>query len=51
MDMGHCDDEDAYYGYKRTRNLRPKEIDEIENLMNLGEEEKNSRRQHDTGIF
>ena len=45
------DNDNDYYTFKRTRNLRPPEIQAIEDQMKDNESENYKRRQHDTGVF
>jgi len=37
-------DDDGYYAFKRTRNLRPKEIQALEDLMKAEEEANSMKR-------
>jgi len=38
------EDDDGYYAFKRTRNLRPKEIQALEDLMKAEEEVSSMKR-------
>ena len=44
-------EEDNFKGFKRSRNLRPKEIQALESYMGADGDENTLRSQHSSGIF